>query len=235
MTIFLTSIVPYYKKGIFGIRFPAKIDNTNDFLTNLTKSLKNTNRFVFVANDPDDYIKNDKRAKMMKKSFAKSGLKFKETIVLDHRNSSKAKEIVDGADLVILSGGACLRQLKFFEAMSLASILANFNGVIVGVSAGAMNLGKIVANFPENDMGKDEPRWLEGMGLYNGIIIPHFDGVFYQFQLEFDTVQEYILPMSDWHDFIAIPNLAYIMIDENGEKIFGDAYKISKRNVIKIN
>ena len=81
----------------------------------------------------------------------------------------------------------------------------------------------------------DEPRWLDGLGLYNGIIIPHFDGVFYQFQLEFDTVQEYILPMSDWHDFIAIPNLSYILVDENGEKIYGDAYKISKRKVTKIN
>ncbi len=235
MTIFLTSIVPYYKKGIFGIRFPSKLDNTNDFATNLAKSLKNTDRFVFVANDPDEYLKNDKRAKMMTKSFAKTGIKFKETIVLDHRNSGNAKEIVSGADLVVLSGGACLRELKFFEEMSLAETLSNFKGVIVGVSAGAMNLGKIVANFPEIEMGKDEPRWLDGLGLYNGIIIPHFDGVFYQFQLEFDTVQEYILPMSDWHDFIAIPNLSYILVDENGEKIYGDAYKISKRKVTKIN
>lgn len=235
MTIFLTSIVPYYKKGIFGIRFPSKLDNTNDFATNLAKSLKNTSRFVFVANDPDEYLKNDKRAKMMTKSFAKTGIKFKETIVLDHRNSENVKEIVSGADLVVLSGGACLRELKFFEEMSLAEILSNFKGVIVGVSAGAMNLGKIVANFPEIEMGKDEPRWLDGLGLYNGIIIPHFDGVFYQFQLEFDTVQEYILPMSDWHDFIAIPNLSYILVDENGEKIYGDAYKISKRKVTKIN
>lgn len=235
MIIFLTSIVPCYKKGFFGIRFPARLDNTNDFATNLFNSLKHKNRFVMIANNPDAFFENDKRAKTMKKSFAKSGIKFKETIVLDHRNSEKTKEIVSGADLIVLCGGECLRELKFFEEISLEENLSGYDGVLVGISAGAMNLGKIVANFPEDEIGKDEPRWLEGMGFYNGILIPHFDGVKYQFKLEFDTVNEYILPMSDWHDFIAIPNLSYIMINENGEKIYGDAYKISKRNVLKIN
>lgn len=235
MTIFLTSIVPFYKKGIFGIKRPVKLDNTNNFSDNLVSSLKNTNRFVMIANDPEAFLENDKRAKMMKKSFAKTGIKFKETIVLDKRKQDKAKDIVSGADLVVLCGGECLRELKFFESINLAELLSDFKGVIIGISAGAMNLGKIVANFPEDEMGKDEPRWLEGLGLYSGILIPHFDGVFYQFELEFDTVQEYILPMSEWHDFVAIPNLSYILINENGEKIYGDAFKISKRFVTKIN
>ena len=235
MTIFLTSLVKFYKKGIFGIKIPTKLENTNNFFDNLKASLKGSNRLVVVANDSEAHLENDKRAKIMKKSFAKSGIKFKETIVLDSRKQDKAKEIISGADLVILCGGKCLRELKFFEKINLAEIFSTFKGVIIGISAGSMNLGKIVANFPEDDMDKDEPRWLEGLGLYNGILIPHYDGIFYQFELEFDVVQEYILPMSEWHDFVAIPNSSYILINENGEKMFGDAFKISKRITTKIN
>lgn len=48
-------------------------------------------------------------------------------------------------------------------------------GLTIGVSAGAMNLCKTVANFSEEKSDLSDPIWFDGMGLFGGVI-PHFDG-----------------------------------------------------------
>ena len=83
----------------------------------------------------------------------------------------------------------------------------------------------------------NEARWLKGLNLFNGTIIPHFDGeaVKYQIECEVDPIADYVLPMSYQRDFIGIPNGSYILIDNEGQtEYFGVTYKISKGKVEKI-
>lgn len=240
MAFILTSRLGTHRHNKDGSRTPIKIRNKNKILTNIKKNLRAKNRLVWVCNNPDDTIENDIRSNLIFKSFDLTFKKesFKEKIVLDSRNKSNTKEILESADIIILSGGKCLCQQNFFNEIHLKNILKNFKGVVIGTSAGTMNLCKTVANFPEEPADLEEPRWFEGLGFCDEIIIPHFDGKTKTYQIpldEIDIVNDYILPMSKEKDFLGIPNDSYLLIDAEGnEKLYGKCYKISKGEVTRI-
>ncbi len=237
MAIFLTSRLATHTKDENGIKFSIPLEDTNEILTNIKKYLKGNNRLVYVANDPKNVEENNTRIVPVFESFDKTGINFKEKILLDCRNYKQAKEILSGADLIILSGGKCVCQMKFFRKIGLKKILQTFQGIVIGISAGTMNMGKIVANFPEEKVDLKERRWLKGLGLFDEIIIPHFDGETKTYQIEcdeIDLINDYVLPMSYKHQFLGIPNGSYVLID-NERKVhyYGDMYTISNGEVIK--
>lgn len=237
MAIFLTSLLKTHIKDENGIKHPMPIENENDILTNIKKYLRGTNRMVYVANDPNNIDENEIRIIPVFQSFDLTGLKFKEKILLDCRNQKHAREILLGADLIILSGGKCPCQINFFKKIGLKRILKKYQGIVIGISAGSMNLCKTVANFPEELVDLKQPRWLKGLGKTDEIIIPHFDGETKTYQIdcdEIDLINDYVLPMSHKRDFIGIPNGSYILID-NDSKVhyYGNMYVISKGEVHK--
>lgn len=238
MALILASYLNTHTKDELGNRIAHPINDENKILTNIKKFVKNTNRVVYIANNPNNIEENDLRIQPLFESLDQSGLIFKEKILLDKRNCKHYKEILAGADLLILSGGKCLCQNKFFRKIKLKKFLKNYKGLAIGISAGTMNLCKIVANFPEEIADLKEPRWLKGLNLFDGIIIPHFDGEAVKYQIEceeIDLINDYVLPMSNKKDFIGIPNGSYILINNKCEaEYFGVMYNISKGKVEKM-
>lgn len=239
MVIFLTSLLRTHYYDENGNRVPIALQDENGILTNICKHLKGTNRLVVVANDQYDSEDNDQKLAVVGESFKLTGLNFNQAIALDARNKTSAREIVSGADVVILSGGKCVCQAEFFADINLKDILQDYDGIVVGISAGSMTLCKSVVNFPEETADLQHPRWLNGMGIVDEeIIIPHYDGETdsYQFPCDdFDIAHDYILPMSHGHKFTALPNDSYILIESDGRKqYFGDAYVISNGKTSKI-
>ena len=206
-------------------------------ITNIKKYLKGYNKIVYVANNPKNIEENDVRIVPVFESFDKTGLNFKEKILLDCRNSRQAKEILTGADLIILSGGKCICQKKSFRKIGLKKFLQTYKGVVIGISAGTMNMCKTVANFPEERADLRERRWLRGLGFFDEIIIPHFDGETKTYQIECDEVDlinDYVLPMSYKHKFLGLPNFSYVLIDDDGNVFYyGDMYTILNGKVSK--
>ena len=238
MAIMLTSILPTHYKDEEENYHPIALDDTNSLLSNIKKYLPKQDRLVLVANDPYNEEKCDEKIPILRDSFALSGIPFKEYLVLDHRNMDHAKEILSAADLIILSGGKCGCQKAFFDKINLGKILRKHKGLTIGTSAGTMNLCETIANFPEEPADLDEPRWLEGLGLHDEIIIPHYDGENNEYQLgycEIDIVNEYILPMSRGRRLLAMPNFSYVLIDGDKPSYYGDMYEIVDGITTKIN
>lgn len=237
MAIILTSLLKTHYYDENGNRIAIPLEDENGILQTIKKFLPHADGLILVANDPVDFEDNDAKINVVAQSFDKTGIAFKRATVLDERNKDEAADIIGEADLIILSGGKCWRQKKFFDEIGLKRLLTNHKGVIIGVSAGSMNLCNTIANFPEEEKDLDDPRWFDGMGFFDGIIIPHFDGetATYQFECsEINVTRDYILPMSHEKDFIGLPNGSFIVIDNGGEISYhGDVYKISKGVVIK--
>lgn len=235
MILFLTSRLNTRVMDENGNKTTIPIENVNGVLDNIKKYLSNTNRIVYVANDPNNILENEERIKNMMDSFSLSNLNFNEKILLDARNKKDAKNIILGADIVILSGGKILCQNKFFRSIRLKKILKHFNGIVIGMSAGTMNLCKTIYNFPEENADIKERRWVKGLGLYDKIIIPHFDGETNTYQIEcedVDVVNDYVLPASHKKEFLGIPNGSYILIDSNKNvSFFGEMYTIKDGKV----
>lgn len=235
MILFLTSRLNTRVMDENGNKTTIPIENVNGVLDNIKKYLSGTNRVVYVANDPNNILENEERIKNMMDSFSLSNLNFNEKILLDARNKKDAKNIILGADIVILSGGKILCQNKFFRSIRLKKILKHFNGIVIGMSAGTMNLCKTIYNFPEENVDIKERRWVKGLGLYDKIIIPHFDGETNAYQIEceeVDVVNDYIFPASHKKEFLGIPNGSYILIDGNKNvSFFGEMYTIKDGKV----
>ena len=238
MVLFLTSRLNTLVKDKDGNKTTIPLENVNGVLDNIKKYLSGTNRIVYVANDPNNVIENEERIKNTIDSFSLSNLNFNEKILLDARNKKDAKNIILGANIVILSGGKILCQNKFFRSIRLKKILKHFNGIVIGISAGTMNLCKTVFNFPEEKADIKERKWVKGLGFYDKIIIPHFDGETNTYQIECEEVDvagDYILPASHKKEFLGIPNGSYILIDNNKNiSFFGEMYAIENGVTKKI-
>ena len=238
MILFLTSRLNTRVMDENGNKITIPIENVNGVLDNIKKYLSSTNRVVYVSNDPNNVIENEERIKNMMDSFSLSNLNFNEKILLDARNKKDSKNIILGADIVILSGGKILCQNKFFRSVRLKKILKHFNGIVIGMSAGTMNLCKTIFNFPEENADIKEKRWVKGLDFYDKIIIPHFDGETNTYQIEceeVDVVNDYIFPASHKKEFLGIPNGSYILIDGNKNvSFFGEMYTIENGVTKKI-
>jgi len=236
MTFILTSFLRFCYRDEDNDLCPTAIGNKNNIRTNIKKHILKSESIVIISNDPNDYERNDEVSSVLLDSFKLSGMQFKTVTVLDNRTKKHAKEIVKNADLIILLGGEIISQIKFFNKIKLGKLFKKHSGLVIGISAGAMNLCKDVYNFPEEESEFDQPRWVKGIGVFDSPYIPHFDGRRKKYQNsddEFDVVKDYILPASSGKEFIGQPNDSYILINDGKAQYYGTHYLIKNGKVEK--
>ena len=231
MVLILASSYNCNEKDENGVRHPIPLADTNSFLSNIKKFIPKYDSIVYVANDPDNFEVINEWANIVFTSFELTGLKFKNRIILDSRNKNNARSIVENADLVMLAGGKINCQLDFFSEIGLKELIEKHKGLVIGGSAGSMNLCKTVFNFPEEpcdiDGRKDNDFFQPGLGFFDRIIIPHFnDTEYYQCNAGVDSWNEYIRPLSHGREFLAYDDDSYILINNGKIEYFGTFYKI---------
>lgn len=225
----LTSLLDTYTM-INGERKVKKIDNNNGFITLVKKYLKNNSAILFIASTKDDFEKVDMYSDLLFESLKLSGIVFDEYNVLDNRTINKAQEYINKADFIFLSGGDTFLQSEFFKEFKLKELLKGFNGIIVGQSAGSINMAKNVFNSPEQGENS-EPICFEGLGLTEINIEPHWKTDTSKFD-EYEKYQrEYILEESKKRDIYALCDGSYITIIDNEINMYGEIYKIKNGSI----
>lgn len=172
--LFFTSNTKHYHK-VNNTKEANEIDNINRIIDQISGMLESKDTILFIAASPDDYETVDFYSKLIFDGFKLSGIEFKKYLVLDRRTFELAREYVSKANLIFLSGGDAYVENEFFVNIQLKEILNNYNGIIVGQSAGSINLAKNVYNSPEEGISTDERTiYFEGLGLSHINIEPHF-------------------------------------------------------------
>lgn len=218
---------------INGVRFSKEMDNTNGVVNQIKDYLTGNNKMVFLVSDPNDHEKNEAYAKRTFDSFSKSGIIFENKILINGKYQGNIVEEIKTSDLVFLSGGKTEVQMKFFEYIGLKEILKDYNGLIIGQSAGALNLATNVLCSPEEEeeIGKNY-KW-SGLGKTNINIEPHFVlNVVNELDIK---LREELLKISSEKRIYAICDGTHIFIDDVSAKLFGEAYLIENGNITKIN
>lgn len=232
-TIFLTSMPLEDKSDVAS----PKLNNINSFVTQIKQvRKKESNNFVYFAAEPNMYEKNDFYAELYYKAFANSQLEFKNCILVDGRNCSKAEEMVKSADIVVLGGGKLPDQNRFFKDMDLRLALRGYDGIIIGMSAGSMNLADTVFDFPELDEQIGNPHFLEGLGYTDINIIPHYNpsGRNYILESGLDAWAAFALPHSYKINIYVLVDGAHILIKNGHSEIYGEAYLLKDSVLRKI-
>lgn len=222
-------------------KIAQQVDNKNNIVECIKDNLKDNQTMLFIPSDINDKEKTNMYSSILFESFKLSGILFEEFIVLD--DISKTKEYVDKASLIFLSGGDTYIQNKLFSKMNLKQCLKNYNGLIIGQSAGTINMATKAYNSPE-EMEQSEPILFNGLGLVNINVEPHF---IYN-EDEFNEAELYqredIIYNSYERKIYGQCDGSHIVIDDNNIKVYGETYLIHNgsiklickdKEVIKIN
>jgi len=182
---------------------------------------KEKENMVFVASDPDDKKTSDNEVREYKKFFKK--LNINEFNLIDSRTSKFAAiKHIENANVVMFMSGDPLAQIKFIREYEIDGLMDGFKGIIMGVSAGSMNIANHAhcSRFSRSSDSKD----YNGMGLIDITIDPHFE--YKNKYMKEDVINSKI-------DIIGLPDPSYIRVDKYGSKTIYGEYFIKDKKTIK--
>lgn len=211
------------------------MDDRNNLIKNLKLDVKEGLKVAFLASNPNSYDTTQAHAFFTKRSFDMSGFNVDSFKVIDGRNYNEAKDIIKESNLVFLTGGHVPTQNAFFKKINLAEILKNYDGIIMGQSAGSMNMANIVYCPPEDDeevVNKDFKRYFSGLGLTDININPHFNDLKNAKVGELRLTEDIILKDSYQRPSFMLPDGSYVRIKQNKATFMGEAY-LNKDGQIK--
>lgn len=230
--LFLTSSLGGYTTTIKGNEVVTEIikcDNSNHFIDRLKHYSEKLTTFVCVASNPDGYNKTDKYANVVIDALNLDGFGIKNVYIIDHRFKGDVKQTILSADCVFLMGGNVPTQNAYFKEIGLKEILNNYQGIVIGQSAGSMNCSKTVYAQPEEDYEFEDvnfQRKLEGMGLVNYIIMPHMNSAEERDELGNPTVMEMCLEDSYDMPHYGIVDFGFIEVVKGKSIAYGKTFLI---------
>ena len=228
MKVFLTSDVGCIKK-INGVRTVSPIDNSNGIVDQIKSLLSKEEAFVYFCSDPACFEKTDMYAAFMFEGFKLSGFNFKKYVIIDDRFNGDLGSIVRDADIIFLAGGDTKTQMDFFNRIGLRDILKKYDGIIIGQSAGSMNLARLVVCPPESEFVSTYT-W-DGLGIVDINIEPHFSiDDFSKDEFYSNKLKE----ISETYPLYAYGDGTHIYYDGN-YSIYGEVYYLFDSKLDRVN
>lgn len=209
-------------KKIILLSGPDKTKYFNDEISNVIKKMvKKPINMVVIPADPNNFAKNDKQFygndsvigvfKTFKKIFPNLNI-----VLLDNRVSqTNGIKYLEKSNIIYLLGGNPFIQLEYLQKMKYSDIIQHTSALVMGVSAGAMNLA--VNSYYSKDEDYPESIIYKGLGLTNITIDPHFD------INNLEQVNE-IKDNSKNIKIIGLPNASAIVILDNNIEFIGKVY-----------
>ena len=221
---------------------------TSDIMSPDKRQLNSQNGFVdkiheyvediyclYVPSDPHAPFLTHTISSHHKRAFEKSGFTVKHWKILYPYKKRKLQQLISQSNLIILEGGHVPTQNKFFHDIHLKKYIKDFEGLVIGISAGSMNSAKEVYAQPEN-FGEVKSthyrRFLKGLGIVDISVLPHYKEIKHQRIDNQRIMEDVTLPDSYGRKFYAIEDGAYIVATEN--KIYGNCYVIKDGNIKKV-
>ncbi len=224
MILFLTSSpsgaldVPNYDKVL---------DESNGFVDLLKKHWKEEMKGLIICADPYNYDGNDEMADFFTQAFCHSGVSVTSFDLWDYRQKFISKDLLDEYDVVMIGGGHVPTQNAYFKDINLKEIIKDYNGIVIGVSAGTMNCADIVYAFPELEGESIDPsykRFIEGLSLTSINILPHYQMV-KDYYLDGVRLYEDIAYKDSYgHAFLVLEDGSFVYNYENKSYVFGKSY-----------
>lgn len=130
--------------------------------------------FIPTAGDPynnKDFVEADKNA------LKKYGLDITEMDV-KNRNEGEIREVIDGADIVLVAGGDTFYLMEKLKESGADKIIKEFvarGGIYIGSSAGSIICCPTIEGAKDFDDPNLAPKldYFDGMGIFRDVIIPH--------------------------------------------------------------
>lgn len=198
---------------IYMLSGPTKKGFSEEICNYLVKDLKNKKVITFIASTPNAFAKNDLYVYGDKNivgmiTHLKSFTKLLKINILDERvDKEEGKKMILNSDVVYLLGGDCFKQINYLKDNKYDEVLKKYKGIILGTSAGAMNIAKKV--YYSKDEDYQESIFYDGIDLVDITIDPHFE-------ISNKEQIEEAKNNSLEHKIVGLPNISAIRV-ENGK------------------
>ena len=189
----------------------------------LKENLTERKSLVFVSAWPEEFERNDEDSNGMHAMFEEKDMPFEMHCVIDKRTSPfEAKRLIEKASCIFLMGGNATEQMALIKEKGIFDAIKDSNAVLLGVSAGSMNLGKTTIDIWENMTP------YEGLGMANITILSHYDTAD---QERLDRVTS----ASKIHPVCAMDDLSAIFVKEGRVNTIGTIHYVKDGNVRLLN
>jgi len=215
-----------------SLYFFSGFDKERGFTAEIAKSLQehiiDKSSLLLIASCPHSYEKTDAYKDGGIMWFRNIGIEFENVDVLDGRKTkTECLGLVSDASVIFLMGGTTFLQFEFLQKNDLIPALKQFDGVIMGLSAGSINMA--VNSFYSADKDCSRTHIYKGIGLSDVSIEPHF-------MIENkDLLDNDILPFSEIIDIYAMCDDSAILVRNDNRQFFGNIYLASKGKIEKVN
>lgn len=223
--------------------YERKLDSSNFFLFNLKKYWKKDMKGLIICAFSESYESNDEMREFFYDAFKNSGIPTS----FDLWDKRIEDVDIQQYDFIMLAGGHVPTENEYFKEIHLKEKIKDYDGIVMGVSAGSMNCASIVYAQPELENESIDPnyhRFIEGLGICEINVLPHYQMV-KDFMLDNQRLFEDITYKDSMnHSFYALNDGSYILIDEYGISLYGEAYLIKdgiknqiceQNNIIRLN
>jgi len=199
----------------------------SDIAESLCQHVTERKSIVLICTDPTDHEKVDMHKVGGLAWFENIGITFEDAHALDSRKTAEVcQELIKNASVLFLMGGSPHLQMQFIKAYGLLPVIRQFDGVIMGISAGAMSMAE--NTFYSADKNFNISHIHKGIGLADVSVAPHF------FPDDEALFIDDILPFSYIIDIYAMCDDSAILFCDGKKTIFGEIYFVSKGSVIKM-
>ncbi len=197
----------------------------NDFSQLLRTYIKPGMKLAFVASEFENiHEKTDWYCNEFLKMFSDCGITFGCVDVIDSRMSNEtAQETVRNADVLWLAGGDTPTQFAYLESYGLIPYIRNHKGVIIGMSAGSINMAKTAVCTLTCKHNKLEI--YEALGLVEFSVEPHLDK---------DNITDELLALSEEYPLYGICDDGAILCTEDKTSYIGDVFLIDNRCITQV-
>lgn len=203
----------------------------------LRADLTNRNSIVSICTNPSEYESNDKFVgEIISEWLNPVGLTFDEYYLIDYRvTKEKAHELLRNASVIFLHGGNPSSLNAFLEEYELPVCIKESNAdVIMGASAGMMNMGMHWVSdkyMEKHSNGRIKAGTIfDGLGLDNIAVIVHYNPN----DIEAEPLEDELLASSQKMDVYGACNGSVIRSENGKLQFWGDVYRISDSNIIKM-
>lgn len=196
------------------------------------KDLKECKNIIFIPGGMGKNNKTDKYVNTDVEWFREIGVNITNIDILNiDMSNEEAKEKINNADIIFLMGGDTIKQYEFICKLKIQKLIKEFKGAVIGVSAGAINLG--VTSLCSKDIadGVDKTQIYNGIGRIDYTFEPHFE------KENNDLLENELYPVSENCKIYGLTNNTGLKINEKQkfEIIKGELYIIDHNKLEMIN
>lgn len=189
------------------------------------KKISKRNKFAFVASEFEKiHEKTDKYFHFFLNMFEEADIHFEEAYVIDGRMSAdEAQKRVAEADVIWLSGGDTPTQFGYFQKYSLDTVIKQHDGIIIGMSAGSINMAK--TSICTLSCGHFKQEIYNGLACVDISVEPHFIR---------NEVSDELIDLSKKYTIYGLCDESFIVCSGETIEFYGEIYKLRQGNIEKV-